>query len=165
MYRATTQSEIGGSLTAYTADDLQATDEHPRRHILRHLRALTIPLVAALRIVQDAFTASTVNLSVDFYKVIVASEDPGLTLDYVDVFQRRLFDYLKRSGGYEEEHLEVAFAALKQLTIYASSAGVHAEAALMSLVAGDWLGQEEVSKAKLREVFPVRFLQVPLQLT
>ena len=116
-----------------SADDLQTDYEDPRRHILRHLRALTIPLRAAAIIVHSCVVKLPPTItSMKAYTVVVTpdKEEGGIPREYFDRFKAKFVRWCNNDNS--------VIAALDGVSgaVVEPEEGVHAEAMLMSLVAG-----------------------------
>ncbi len=115
------------TLTCASVDDLQADAEGSRRHILRHLQALTIPLRAAINIVYSCFNAPP-NISLKAYQAIVTPVPLAITTSYFDCFKAKLAELCDAESTIVNQVLE----ELRPRVVNAT-ASVHAEAALLSL--------------------------------
>ncbi|KAI0793632.1 hypothetical protein C8Q74DRAFT_1215184 [Fomes fomentarius] len=116
----------------YDADDLNADTEDSRRHILRHLGALTIPIRAAITIVLTCFNAPVTSLQA--YQVVVPpNREAVITPEYSNSFTTQ---FAERLGGVDAEVVKKTLASLGHI-IAKIDASVHAEAALMSLVSAN----------------------------
>ncbi len=126
----------------------QADAEGSRRHILRHLQALTIPLRAAINLVYSCFNAPP-DISLKAYQVIVTPQVPlAITTSYFDCFKAKF------AKLYDVEST-IVNQVLGQLQpgIVNGTASVHAEAALMSLVlAADKVANDKTPIARLLPV-------------
>ncbi|RDX42918.1 hypothetical protein OH76DRAFT_1255448 [Lentinus brumalis] len=117
----------------FDPDDLQANKEDSRRHIIRHLRALTIPLRAARNIVHACYTAPPGINTMNAYQVVV-TPDSQTTIDqrYFDRFSEAVASRWGEDGPLVHQVLARTRRAILKL-----SASVHAEAAVMSLVSSE----------------------------
>ncbi len=110
-----------------SVDDLKADAEDSRRHILRHLQALTIPLRAAINIVHSCFNAPP-KISLKAYQVIVTPVPLAMTKSYFDCFKAKFAKLYDAESTIVNQVLEELRPGVNV------TASVHAEAALMSLV-------------------------------
>ena len=116
-----------------SADDFKADEEDSRRHIIRHLAALTIPFRASVNIVHSCFQVPREISSMKAYQVIVRPDSqPSITPQYFDLFKA---EFAKRCGG-EPERVTKALDGIKG-AVLSLEADIHAEATLMSLASGD----------------------------
>lgn len=110
-----------------SVDDLKVGDEDSRHHILRHLQALTIPLRAAVRIVNSCFNAPPA-ISLKAYQVIVT---PDTDIILGKHFDRFVAEFVKRCDA-DSKIVNQVLADLRSVTLKVTPS-VHAEAVLMSL--------------------------------
>ncbi|KAI0793597.1 hypothetical protein C8Q74DRAFT_1445230 [Fomes fomentarius] len=116
----------------YDADDLHVDAEDSRRHILRHLGALTTPLRAAITIVLSCFNAPITSLQA--YQVVVPpNREAVITPEYFNTFTTQ---FAERLGGVDAEVVKNTLESIEPV-ITNVDASVHAEAALMSLVSAN----------------------------
>ncbi|KAI0764735.1 hypothetical protein C8Q74DRAFT_1219693 [Fomes fomentarius] len=111
----------------YDVDDLKVGDEDSRHHILRHLQALTIPLRAAVKIVNSCFNAPPA-ISLKAYQVIVTPDTDVILGKHFDRFVAK---FAKRCDA-DLEIVNQVLADLRSVTLNVTPS-VHAEAVLMSL--------------------------------
>ena len=129
---------------------MKADAEDSRRHIIRHLGALTIPLRAAFNIVHSCYSAPTHITSLNAYHIIV-------TPDRETVITGQYFDHFKgevtKQCGEERTLVEKALADLKG-TMMGLKASVHAEAAFMTLAITN-LVQVDGRSTSIADLLPV----------
>lgn len=119
-------------LMSLSADDLQADGENPRCHILGHLRALTIPLRAAVIIVRSCVYLPPTITSMKAYAVVVTPDKKAGRISKAD-FDCFKAKFVKWCNG--DNSVITALDGLKGAVVN-PRANIHAEAMLMSLVAG-----------------------------
>ncbi len=107
-----------------SVDDVRADAEDSRRHILRHIQALTIPLI---NIVHSCFNALP-DISLNAYQVIVKPVPLAITTSYFDCFKAKFVKLYDAESTIVNQVLEALRPGVDV------TASVHAEAALMSLV-------------------------------
>ncbi len=128
--------------------------EDSRRHILRHLGALTIPLRAAITIVLSCFKAPVASLQA--YRVVVPpNREAVITPEYFNSFTTQFAQLL---GGVDAEVVEKTLASFGHM-IANVDASVHAEAALMSLVSANHDVQVSGKPTLIDTLLPVRALR------